>query len=319
MLYLFHGTEQFFLQNWIDKQLAKNMHLVLQSDYAKNIEIDDLYKELATEDIFGEQKLIIIQDFQLLNEEQFNKAKHLNLFKTASEVQNILVCVYNKDEAIPKKFQKLSLELFEKAEVIDIKKKNDNFYLQWVKKELQKLQLNFAGNDDDLRIFITNYHQDLMLIQSELFKLQMEKGKNSIIKKTDILNEELLLEETIFTFINALEKNDFMLIEKYYQNIKKYQQQYFSVFGLLLKNYKEIYQIQKLKKINYPEHKIAQRLKLHPFRYKILEKSARVFNEKSCKIIIQTLLQAEKGIKTGLYSPQQALDTVMSTILVKNN
>lgn len=317
MLILLHGNEDFLIQTQINNIIIQYQLQMQQPVYLnlQEVPVDVLFAEVCTNDLFATRKLIICNNFDSVAVKSYFEQVSPTFFEQLQQADNILVCKYQRDDAILKTFSQAIPGFFAVAQVIDVKSKNEAACIQWVKSQLQSKPCKVS--EQTLQQFVRQFHYNLSLLNKELQRIFLEKEGGAVITDADFVSSADFLEESVFTLLDAIDARNPTLTMTTLRNVFVHQTNHFGFLTLLLKNFKEMYQISLLQSYQFPSSKIAERLNMHAYRAKILQqKSASLaLTQEQYQTILQEIIATELALKSGKSTAERAIETLVLLIL----
>ncbi len=306
MIYFFYGDEEFNISNEIKKfkeKLDKNFIEMSYKNYS-NPKFPDLVAILKTQPMMFGNMLIEINCLSYLSGKSEDKGfddKQLEQIKDALEN-----CPENLDiiftAQLPpdsqkkidkrKKFFKL-LSKYNSKEFLQIPSYKTAELETWIKQQAKSKELNLT-NEVASEILI-QIGSNLRLLDSELEKLKIYAGKNSVTKQ--MVNEICVTNEDLFVFADYLGAGDKMkaLIEYKKLLVKKHPLEILSVLHTLLHSKIQI----KAYSSKYSPDEIAKLTNMHPYRVKIEIQKLKNTSLKTLVKLKQNLTDAEYRLKSG--------------------
>lgn len=299
MIYFLQGKESYFIQQELQK-ISQQSNIALQDiiQYSANeIPFSMLVLEMNSDDIFGAQKLLVLKDLEQQKIKEYLAGVSPEVFTLLHANQNILVIQFLREENLSKTLEKELSDILTKAKIINTRKQSEQGIISFIEKKLKQHQHNLSRNE--LAAIATKYQNNLALISNELERIMLEKDAFEIINFNDFKSDSQFLEEQVFDLIQVLEQKNSERTFQMLDNILLHQQNVFGLLALLLKNYKEMYQIKTLLLVGYNLQQIATRLNIHPYRTKILAKNAESILEAQFSTILQKIIETEIALKSG--------------------
>jgi len=306
VLYFLQGTESFLFDRALD-EIAKNTK-VEKADVvyysANEADMSTLILEMSSDDIFGANKLIVLKDLAQQKVNEYLNGVGEEVLTILHESQSALVIHFWREEPLSKTLkQELSL-LLKQATIIDTKKQKEKDVVLSIKKALTGRNTKLSPKD--FTLIAQKYQNNLSLIHNEITRILLAKAATDVITITDFKTDTQFLEEQVFDLLDMLEKRQIYKVSYFLENILLHQQNVFGLLALLLKNYKEMYQIQTLSRAGHTLAAVTNMLSLHPYRAKLLFAKAQQFNTEQYQLILKKIIITEIDLKHGK-SPELAL------------
>jgi len=304
VIYFLQGTENFLFDQEL-AMIAKKAQISKDEivHYSANeTEFSTLVLETNSDDLFGKNKIIVLKDLEQQKISQYLVGINEELERLLYESQNILVIHFWREDPLNKTLQQQLSPILKQAIVIDTKKKKERDVVQSIKKAFAKRKHTLS--DHELRTIAQKYQNNLSLIHKEIDRIVLAKDETVAITADDFKTDTQFLEEQVFDLIEVLERKEVDEVVYLLDNVLLHQQNVFGLLALLLKNYKEMYQIQTLSKAGYTLAQVTTHLNLHPYRAKLLFAKATILNDFQYQFILHKIITTEIDLKTG---KQQAL------------
>lgn len=297
MTYLLVGTQNLVnleLDN-IKKDIDENN--IIKYDL-EQISIKYAIEDLNTFNLFLDKKLVIVYNFDLLDEDE-ELIKYLN-----NQSENILVLISYKKLDERKKIIK---EVKKNAQVLDLNNVDLNSF---IKKSLSDYKIsNIAINT-----MIQYCNEDYERIKNEIEKLKMYKLEEKEILDTDI--KQIVkkgFDSNIFDLINAVLKKDKKKIFSIYYELIENNEDEIKILGMLANNFRLIYKIKELL-VEYSEDAAIKYLDIHPYRFKILKEQSYNFDREDLLMILKDLSNTDIAIKSGKMDKKIAMELFLTKL-----
>lgn len=303
MIFFLQGTESYFIQQEIEKIVKQQQIDQNEIVHFSALEVTSstLMLEMNSDDIFGMQKLLILKDLEQVKVVEYFANMTDADFALLNNSNNILVVQFYREEALSKTLQKDLKFLLHHATLLDVKKQKEQGVVNFLQRELKDVQ--HALTHQQFVTIAQKYQNNLELIANEVQRIKLEKGNEETITFDDFKSNSEFLEKQVFDLIQMLETQDTRQIFSVLDNMLLHQQNVFGLIALLLKNYKEMYQINALTNVGYNMQQIATRLNIHPYRTKLLAQSSRHIAQAHFPQILNKIIESEVRLKTGGAQP----------------
>ena len=299
MLYFLQGTEDYFIHQEterIAKEAASTREDILHFS-ALEVPFTTIMLEMASADIFAATKIILLKDLEQTNMATYFGNTNEQEWTVTQESPNILLLRYYQDTKLSKTVETTLAPLLTKAIHLNTMKQNEQDTIQFIKHMLR--QYNYVLTTNQLQQIAETYQNNLALIKNELERIILGKKKNEQIQFGDFNLNSTFLEEQVFDLIQMLEKKNVTRVFQKLDNMLLQQQNVFGMLALLLKNYKEMYQIKALTAVHYTQDQIATRLGIHPYRTKLLKTTANTIKQEYFPLILDKIITTEIDLKRG--------------------
>jgi len=295
MLYFLQGNDDYLIQNSLtDIRERYNISVDQQVIFsALDTSFSEVVLELLSDDLFNPQKLLILKELEQVSD----LANYLMTTSNMNEANNILVIIFKRNEALSKTLEKTLSAILSIATRINTANQQIVQITKIVQKKLTTYKHNLTINE--INSLIEKYQNNTTLVINEIERVALEKGPEEVIVFADFTNDSSFIESQVFDLISDLEGQRFEQVMEKCDNLLLHQQNVFGLIALLLKNYKEMYQIKSLSNLGVLENKIAERLEIHPYRTKLLNRTAKNISDNNFNKIIKIIIQTEIALKTG--------------------
>ena len=292
MVYLIVGENSII--NKEIKSIKEKNNIDNNSFIKYDLEIDTtqmIIEELNTFNLFNDKKLVVVSNTKNIEIELLEK--YLN-----NPSDNIFVLT--EKEELDKR-SKLSKLLEEKAKVINTKNVDLNTYIKDGLKdyEIDKTLITLIKDKCN-----NNYHR----ITNEINKIKLYKEDNKKITKEDInvlIKKDLNI--NIYDLTNAINKKDIRKSLELFNDLLKNNEDEIKILGSLANNYRLLMNIKNLV-TQYKDEEIIKKLKMHPYRLKMLKEQSNNYTKEEISKIINKLQKIDINIKSGLIDKKDALE-----------
>lgn len=292
-IYIFTGSEYKVKQIYIDKIIENN-----KADKILVNNLYEIYNNLGKKAFTNTKKCYIIYyDEDIIKQDE-------NVYKDLIQ--------RNKDDIIIFIYQKVDMKTnfykFFKDYIIEFDKLTENVLINHIKKEID---LDIQG----CKILIDLCDGDYSIILYELNKIKNYNINNSVIENfKDLLKQDAIHSNKqfeIFEFINSiLDRN----ANKTYDLLKyNYNVDYFSIYGLLYNNIRQLLAVESIK--NKSNEEIAKSSGLTSYQVLKAREKLGKYTLEELKEILRLLSKFERDIKAGLIDSKIALDLVLINLI----
>lgn len=312
MILFFYGEEDFLAEQEVkklkDKFLLKNPtgSGLCVFEFEEEVELQDLIDNFSEQNLFSENKLIIVKDF-FANTKADDQNDLLDALKKI-DLSDVLIF---SEKIQPRKNGRLFKWLNKNAKVSkEFSKLQGKKLSDWIVKHVQKIDEKITISNDAIQELIFLTGGELRKIDIELQKLANYVGKGEInlehIHKLTAVKVEADIFQTIELAFRNDKKRALLLLK---QQLAKGDDPFY-IFSMY------VYQIRVLLKIlgcmksqnNANEYSIAKETKLHPF---VVKKSLMLIRSSSEKSLLKAhkfLLNLDREVKLGKRNIESALD-----------
>lgn len=317
-IYVFYGKETFLLSETV-RLLQEHAIPEEERDFnfsmfdMEETEIDTAVEDAETLPFMGEKRVVVIKNpYFLSTEKKKEKVEHhLEKFERYIEEPSpftilALIAPYEKlDER--KKITKL---LKKKANVVEMNELSESETIAWMNELARQEDVLIEQSAIDQLFALTS--GNLMIISSEMKKLCTYVGKGNTITEEDV--KKLVartLEQNIFELIDyVIQKKKEKALELFY-HLLKMNEEPIKILNLMASQFRLLYQVKQLGASGYTQPQIASILKVHPYRVKLANKQAKMFQDHELTSIIQQLAEADFEMKAGKMDKQLVLELLL--------
>lgn len=314
MLYFLNGTEQYFIQQALDKIIpAESEQTIIFS--ANDTSIGTIIEEVCSDDLFGGAKDIILKDMQDIDIKAYIEPLTVPILESMANASNNLIILFEREDKLSKTQEKLFKDIFNVSKRINVQKQDTNAVIRQVTKYLDNIPHSLTRQD--IEALVTRYKNDMQLIFDDIDQAILRIGTESteLTAKHFNLENTDFLEEQVFDLITRIDAKDVKASLDMLDNLFLHQQNVFGLVALLFKNYKEMYQIQSLKAHGYRFNQIAKRLNIHEYRCKKLAQSSQNIPLESYDYILSLFIDVDAQLKSSI-DPQQTMHTLFLKLFV---
>lgn len=303
-VYLLYGTEAYFIEETLKKlkrQLSENGEVeVINFDLEEN-NIEEVIYEADTIPFFSDRKLVIAKNAFFLKAAEKGKEKIVHdtvvLEKWVQSPSPTSVTVFIAPYEKLDERKKITKAMKQYAEVIEASSLQAHDLKGWILHEVSNLGKTISDEAVDALIEIGG--TNLVHLQTELMKITTYLGDREEI---DINTVKLLLvrtlEQDVFSLGNAyLTGNKGEAIEIYHDLLKR-KEDPLKLNALIATQVRLMIQVGHLKKKGYHAQQIANQLKVHPYRVKLLFDNPNLQNEKKLLSTLNDLATVDLQLKT---------------------
>lgn len=305
-IYLLYGSEAYFINE--TKQLLIN-HVLNESELDFNLselDLEEITIEEALEDVetlpfLGEKRLVFMKNPVFLSSEKTKAKVEHNVKKLEEYIANpapysILVLTASYEKLDQRK--KITKELLRKATVVEAKKLNEMEMRSWIQKRITAR--NFMIEDQALDRLLELAGTNLMMVMNEVDKIMLyAEGTNSIdVQLVDKLVAKSF-EQNIFTLMDGLLQRKIDTAITIYHELIRQNEEPIKILSVMAGQVRLLYQVKELSRQGYSQQKIATLLKVHPFRVKLAQEKAGMFDEEELVSLLKEFAEVDYKMKTG--------------------
>lgn len=303
-VYLLYGTEAYFIEETLKRlkrQLSESGEVEVVSFDLEEKNVDEVMYEADTLPFFTDKKLVIAKNAFFLKATEKGKEKVTHdivglekwLQSPSPTAITVFVAPYEKlDER-----KKITKAMKQAANVIEAISLQAHDLKSWVLHELSTHGKTMSEETVDR--FIEFGGTDLVHLQTELFKIATYAGDKEEID-TETVKKLLVrtLEQDVFTLGNAyLAGRKGEAIEIYHDLLKR-KEDPLKLNALIATQVRLMVQVGHLKKKGYHAQQIANQLKVHPYRVKLLFDNPMLHNEQKLLQTLNDLATVDLQLKT---------------------
>lgn len=265
-----------------------------------DLEEEDLYNALLDLDTYSfltEQKIIIIKNINLLEDNQ--DTKHLLKYLDNPNNDNLLILTTTKFNAT----KKINKELKKKTNYIKLETD--------LNKETKNILQGYEVESGVITKIIEYSNNNIDIIKSECDKLKQYKFDTKKITKEDV--ETIVIKhigestQIVFDLIKDIAIKDKKRAIIKYEKLKKYNVDDIALIGLLESQLRLMIQIIMFSEKNYTNKDIAATLNIHPYRIEKTKELLRYSNKKDVCNMIKNLSNIDYKIKSGQIDNKDAI------------
>lgn len=300
MNYLLYGTMDKLINEFIFK--IKNDLEVTKYNYLETT-LDEIISDASYNDLFGNKKIIVVDNstfFTSSEEDTTNLEKYI---ENPNENTTLIFTINEEKLDGRKKITKLfkSKNLIKEFNELDIKDLNKK-----VKDSF--LEENYIIDSLSINEIITRCKSNYNLITNEIEKLKMYKYNEKEITLEDVKNVvDKALEDDVFKLTNAVTSGNKKKILEVYNEIIETGTDEIKIMVMLANDFRLMYELKIMNK-TYNEKELADILKIHPYRAKIMLENSRYYDEKDLEKILNELSDLDYKIKSGLIDKKIGLE-----------
>jgi len=314
-IYLFFGKEA-FLHTETMRLLEEHSISETERDFNFSIydmdetEIDRAIEDAETLPFLGERRVVIVKNPYFLSTEKKKEKIEHNLKKLESYLEEpapfSILAFFAPYEKLDER-KKVTKLLKKNATVVELNSFTEQETVSWIKElaEQEEVQIEQAAIKKLIDLTVGN----LMIISSEMQKLCTFVGKGNTIMETDV--KKLVartLEQNVFELIDyVVQKKKGEALQLFYDLLKTNEEP-IKILSLLASQFRLIYQVKQLVHTGYSQPQIASTLKVHPYRVKLANIKAKLFQNEELSYIMKQLAEADYEMKTGKMDKQLVLE-----------
>lgn len=298
MNYILQGEQRYLVDKKI-QQIKKqyiedeNSFNVIAFDMNKN-NIQEIVDELNTIPLFGNHKMVIVENALFLSNKHDSKHdidRLMDYIKQPAEYSVlILICSENLDNR-----KKIVNEFKKHMELFQYNSFDENQKITFINEQLKKYQIQIEK--DAYQELIQRLPMDLQIIHKELLKLSLYPEKLNLNSIQSLI--QLPLEEDVFRLVNAVVEKNKKIAFLVWDDIYFIQKDSLAVIYMLASQFRFLYQVRSLLENRYDKTKIAQELHAHPYRVQLAIQTCQKRTLQELNEILNELAKLDQGIKSG--------------------
>lgn len=298
-MYLFYGLEQYLIDKEIKKVILDNkiddiniVHYDLE-----NTKIEDIIEDLSSVSLFGEKKIIIVDNAYI-----FTGTTNKKLLEQNTDILEKFLKNNNCDNIVI--FNILKEKLDERKKIVKVIKEKGIVKDFNTFSNINKYVLDMFGeykiNNENINFLVNRVGNNLEDLSQEINKIKIYKDNDFNITKEDIIN--LTTKNIDTNFFNLIEnivaRNKNKAMESYYEIIKDGEEP-IKIIVVLANKFRLIYQAKNLYKKGYSEKDISNMLGSNYYAIKKCLESSRNYDDKFLLKCLMKLANLDIDIKSG--------------------
>lgn len=296
MIYTLYGEDTFGINKFINDLMKKEqIDDKITYDYEES-NIKDVLEECSYNDLFGNKKLVVLNNANFLTGKTTLNDDSLELYINNPNELTILILKVNEDKLDERKKlvkllkEKSTVKLFLSLDVKDINEYIKNYFTSE----------DYKIDNATIALIASRINGNTKVLNSELNKLILYKINDKTITKEDVLKVITKYEEdNIFKLVDAVIKKDKPSIFTLYKGLIDNKEEPAVIMSLLSNNLRIILQSGILYKDGYSKDKIASYLKEHPYRISLALENSRLIEKKELINDLNKLAILDYQIKSG--------------------
>lgn len=307
MIYILYGTEKYLIDKYIKQLKNENsIQSLSTSIYDTDDEIETILEDANSIDMFGNKKLIIVNNSIIFSEtkQEKNIEKLINYIKNPNQ-DCILIFTISVEKLDERK--KIIKEIRKNC----IVKEFNNFDNKVIKDMFDDYNIdNFT-----IEFLKDRVGNNLDILDKEIEKIKIYKDQDKIITKDDILNlTSKNIDTDIFSLIESIVLKDKEKAISIYSEMIKMNEEPIKIIVMLANQFRIMYQSKKLTKMGNSVNNIAELLGIHPYRVKLALEKGSKYSEKDLISNLYKLATLDEEIKMGKKDKYLALELFLISI-----
>ena len=304
--YLVLGTEK-FLQDQVRTEILKKIKIDGEDDLnflsfdMENSSIDEVIAEAETLPLFGDQRLVFVENPYFLTGEKgtngIDQNTDLLVNYLKEPLETTVLVIFAPYEKLDER-KKVTKQLKKTAITIDVKQLDEKAVRQYLLNTLENSEIKMDRQAIDLFLRLTDL--DLSKMMRELQKILLYGQEQEVITVKEI--EQLVpktLEHNLFDMTQYILSGRTEQALRLFQDLVTQGEETIKINAILLSQIRLFLQTKFLVKIGYQQANIAETLKIHPYRVKLAMQEVRKFDEQTLRRLFDELVEMDYEIKSG--------------------
>lgn len=309
-LYLVLGKQEYLI-NEIKKHFV---NLIPEEEKTMNFASYDMESQNVATAIgdamslpfFGEKRLVIINHPYFLTGERSKANIDHDIDSLIEYVKHpqpstvmVIVAPYEKLDGR----KKVTKNIKKNAEIVDLTSLNERDVESYVYSSIKRK--GYSISKTVLNQLLQRVSNDLTLAMTELPKLYLycydtkeitDEAVNNLIAKS--------LDQNVFDLVRYVMKKDAKNAIDLYRGLILQEQQPLQINAILLSQFRLLLQVLTLSRKGHSQGRIAEKLKVHPYRVKLALRSVRKYNFDNLRDAYLGLVTLEEKLKSTSESPE---------------
>jgi len=318
-VYILQGTEQYFIEqfkNGLENLLKEKVNDEVFSYDLREIPVQDVVHDAETIPFFNEHKLIYV------NHPIFLKPKpdKLPFVHDLSKLENLLhnppsfttlviIAPYEKLDG-----RKKITKLMKKHSIIDCQPIKQNETRSWIGQLAKNNKITIDREAAEL--LETEFETNIYILKSEIEKLALFVGKNGIVTREialQIISSSLT--SNALHLVDAVLNKNLQQAIIIYKDLVKMREDPIGLIALLAFQFRTIFQVKLMREKGYPNQRIQQELKVHPYMVKLASERSVRFSNDTLKQIMGELAHTDAIIKRGQMNMEIAFEWLLYKLI----
>ncbi len=319
-----YGEEEYLIQwacnSLADKFVDKSMRDIDFVKAAENEEVDVLLGFCDTFSIFSERRVIWAKDYAPLLKKNSKGFGEKELEKIISYIENpnpqsiLVFSASSPDESSPlvkylkKECKSYAFDRLDRPQLNGFAEKRFKAAGVNIDRSVLKYLIDETG------YFNRETEYTIFNLENDIKKIIAFNDSGNITE--DDIDQTLKgdLDKFAFDFLDAVTSNKKDVAFRMLSNILGNGGEVFSVLGLLVNQFELILETKEMSETTRDTQRMAEVLKMNPFRVKKALSYADKFEKKKLQSILSQLYEIDRNIKTGMIEPNLALELLIGRI-----
>lgn len=305
MNYLLYGENETEMEKFIEKLIKdQNIENKIVYNY-KECKIEDVLEEAGYQDLFGEKKLIILNEADFLTTKSTLENPSLEEYIKDPNPNTILIFKIITEKLDERK--KLVKFLKQEVTVKEFKLIDESDLNSYIKKYFE--ENNYTASFKAINEIVERLKSNTKVIDKELDKLILYKLEEKNIDVEDVKKViTKYAENEIFDLVEAVIKKDKQRVFTLYKKLIDNKEEPAVIITLLANQFRLMYQAKILAESDLDSKTIASKLGIHPYRVTLALKESNNMKESEILKMLENLYDVDKNIKLGLIEKTKALE-----------
>ncbi len=296
MIYVLYGENESAINKYIKKLTIDNNIDTTVTYIYKECTIESVIEEAGYLDLFGNKKIVILNDAEFLTAKSTLENKTLDNYISNPNENTILIFKIITEKLDERK--KLVKTLKKYAKVIEFKLPSENELDKYIQSYFN--ERNYTIDKPALNEIINRLKSNTKVLDKELEKLEIYKIEAKNITLEDVKKLTAKYDENnIFKLVDAVIKKDKKTIFKTYKELIDAKNEPSVILILLANQFRLMYSCNVLLDKGLDKYKIGNALKEHPYRVGLAIDNSEDIEKNELLSILKKLAELDIKIKTG--------------------
>lgn len=302
---LIYHLDQEFINNKIN-EIKENLKIedisIIKYTYDNNM--DSIIEDANTKNLFGDKKLIIVENSTFINESDKLEISPLETYLDNFNKDTYLIFTLISESVDTRK--KIFKKIKEVGNIIAYEKIDNKFFINYISDILK--QNNKKMEPRLIEEFLNKVGYDLGNIKNELEKLFIltnnEKIEEEDIKSINTNNKE----ESLFSLIDSIVNKEISKSIKLYRYFIDKNEEVIKIIAMLANKYRLIYQTKLLYQEGKNKYDISKILGVHSYAISLAITTSFKYTDSELIRILKELYNLDLDIKIGKVNDKFALE-----------
>lgn len=302
---LIYHLDQEFINNKIN-EIKENLKIedisIIKYTYDNNM--DSIIEDANTKNLFGDKKLIIVENSTFINESDKLDISPLETYLDNFNKDTYLIFTLISESVDTRK--KIFKKIKEVGNIIAYEKIDNKFFINYISDILK--QNNKKMEPRLIEEFLNKVGYDLGNIKNELEKLFIltnnEKIEEEDIKSINTNNKE----ESLFSLIDSIVNKEISKSIKLYRYFIDKNEEVIKIIAMLANKYRLIYQTKILYQEGKNKYDISKILGVHSYAISLAITTSFKYTDSELIRILKELYNLDLDIKIGKVNDKFALE-----------